>query len=150
MALTLGAQLKAARALAGMEQLDLASASGVAVNTIRRLEAFGPEPMQANADTIRRLALALDAEGVECTNHGSPGVRKRPLLIWSARPAEVFANPVGDRGIMVCLRERHGDPLTCISARAARIIADKAEQEGNETLAKQLRKSAAEVEKSRK
>lgn len=73
--LTTGYQLKAARALVGMEQADLAEKSGVAVTTIRKMEWKGAETLSSGLDTIKRVQNALEAVGVEFLNHGQPGVR---------------------------------------------------------------------------
>jgi transcriptional regulator with XRE-family HTH domain len=73
--LTTGYQLKAARALIGMEQADLAAKSGVAVTTIRKMEWKGAETLSSGLDTIKRVQGALEAAGVEFLNHGQPGVR---------------------------------------------------------------------------
>lgn len=73
--LTTGYQLKAARALVGMEQADLAERSGVAVTTIRKMEWKGAETLTSGLDTIKRVQEALEAAGVEFLNHGQPGVR---------------------------------------------------------------------------
>jgi hypothetical protein len=72
-----GNQLKAARALAGVDQLVLANAAKVAVNTIRNMESHGPDPITSGAVTVRNVQSALEAAGVEFTNGGQPGVRLR-------------------------------------------------------------------------
>ncbi|WP_188261996.1 helix-turn-helix domain-containing protein [Azospirillum tabaci] len=77
MSLTISRQMKAARALIGWEQKDLAEAAGVAINTIRRMEA-GDGPIKANAETLRKVERAFIEAGLELLNHGAPGVRIRP------------------------------------------------------------------------
>lgn len=79
MSLTTGNQLRAARALIGLEQQDLASAASVAVNTIRRIEAAGANPAPARLDTLKRLEDALREAGVDFIpeNGGGAGVRLR-------------------------------------------------------------------------
>jgi DNA-binding XRE family transcriptional regulator len=72
-----GNQLKAARALAGIDQLAVAQAAKVAVNTIRNMESRGPNPITSGAVTLRSVQSALEAAGVEFTNGGQPGVRLR-------------------------------------------------------------------------
>jgi transcriptional regulator with XRE-family HTH domain len=76
MTLTTGNQLKAARALAGVDQQHVADSAKVNVNTIRNMEARGGEPITSSAVTIRRVQVALEALGVEFLNH-TPGVRLR-------------------------------------------------------------------------
>jgi transcriptional regulator with XRE-family HTH domain len=73
--LTTGNQLKAARALAGVDQQQVAESAGVNVNTIRNMEGRGPNPITSSAVTVRRVQLALEALGIEFLNHTQPGVR---------------------------------------------------------------------------
>ena len=75
--LATGNQLKAARALAGVDQQQVADSAGVNVNTIRNMEARGPEPITSSAVTVRKVQLALEALGIEFLNHAHPGVRLR-------------------------------------------------------------------------
>src|SRR5436190_22614597 len=75
MALTTGNQLKAARALAGVDQQQVADSAKVNVNTIRNMEARGAQPITSGALTIRKVQLALEALGIEFLNHTQPGVR---------------------------------------------------------------------------
>src|SRR5262245_44545751 len=70
-----GNQLKAARALAGVDQHELADSAGINVNTIRNMEARGAEPITSSAVTVRKVQLALEARGIEFLNHALPGVR---------------------------------------------------------------------------
>jgi transcriptional regulator with XRE-family HTH domain len=75
-----GNQLKAARALADVDQLTVAQAAKVAVNTIRNMESRGQNPITSGAVTVRNVQIALESFGVEFTNGDQPGVRlkKRP------------------------------------------------------------------------
>ncbi|OWK26315.1 hypothetical protein AJ87_03125 [Rhizobium yanglingense] len=73
--LTTGNQLKAARALAGIEQIEVASAAGIHVNTIRAMEASGPAPIAGRSQNVQAVQRALEQRGVEFLNHGQPGVR---------------------------------------------------------------------------
>jgi transcriptional regulator with XRE-family HTH domain len=75
--LTTGNQLRAARALIGMEQIALSDASGIAVNTIRRMEKRGPEMITSSLENVLAVQAALERAGVEFTNGGQPGVRLR-------------------------------------------------------------------------
>lgn len=71
-------QIKAARALVGMSQNDLAKASGVSVPTIKRLESQEGE-MGGRPATILAIRSALEAAGVIFVpeNGEGPGVRLR-------------------------------------------------------------------------
>ena len=71
--LATGNQLKAARALAGVDQQQVADAAGVNVNTIRNMEARGGEPITSSAVIVRKVQLALEALGIEFLNHTQPG-----------------------------------------------------------------------------
>lgn len=70
-----GNQLKAARSLLGLEQINLADKASVGVNTIRRMEACGPDPVGGNESTQSKVTRALEALGAEFTNGDQPGVR---------------------------------------------------------------------------
>jgi predicted transcriptional regulator len=71
-------QIKAARALVGWSQDDLADKSGVSSPTIKRLEAVDGE-LGGRADTGAALVAALQKAGVEfiAENGGGAGVRMR-------------------------------------------------------------------------
>ena len=74
------AQMKAARALLGMDQQQLADASGVSLPTIRRMEA-SEENVRSNVDTLVKVIAALEQAGVELigkdatSSGGGRGVR---------------------------------------------------------------------------
>ena len=88
MSLVTGNQLKAARALAGVDQQQVAEAAKVNVNTIRNMEADGVEPITSGAVTVRNVQMALESCGIEFLNHGQPGVRLRDP---GATPTELAA-----------------------------------------------------------
>ena len=64
------AQLRAARALIGMDQRDLALASGLSLPTIQRMEA-SEGVIRGNVDSLMKLIGALEAAGVELINDGA-------------------------------------------------------------------------------
>lgn len=68
------AQLKAARALLGIDQRQLAEASGLSLPTIQRMEASEGN-IRGNVDSLVKLIDALDALGVDLLAAGasSPG-----------------------------------------------------------------------------
>lgn len=84
--LTTGNQLRAARALADMDQGTLAKRAGININTISAMEKRGGHGLTSGLDKIRSVMKVLEDEGVEFLNHGHPGVRlsgtvrPRPLL----------------------------------------------------------------------
>jgi len=71
-----GRQLKAARALVGWEQTDLAKKAGVAISTVRRMESFQGE-IGARTSTLSLVTKALERAGIEFLDGGKPGVRLR-------------------------------------------------------------------------
>lgn len=75
--LTTGNQLKAARALAGLDQGELARRAGVNINTIGAMEKRGSEMLSSGLDKITAVMRALEDAGIEFLNHGQPGVRLR-------------------------------------------------------------------------
>lgn len=58
------AQLKAARALLGLDQKALAEAAGLSLPTIQRMEA-SDGTIRGNVDSLMKLVGALDAAGIE-------------------------------------------------------------------------------------
>ena len=74
------AQLRAARALLGIDQRKLAELSGLSVPTIQRMEA-SEEMIRGNVDSLMKLIDSLDAAGIELINEnavsqgGGRGVR---------------------------------------------------------------------------
>ena len=64
------AQLRAARALVGMDQRALAAACGLSLPTIQRMEA-SEGVIRGNVDSLMKLIGALDAAGVELINDGA-------------------------------------------------------------------------------
>jgi transcriptional regulator with XRE-family HTH domain len=64
------AQLRAARALVGMDQRSLAGASGLSLPTIQRMEA-SEGVIRGNVDSLMKLIAALDVAGVELISEGA-------------------------------------------------------------------------------
>jgi transcriptional regulator with XRE-family HTH domain len=64
------AQLRAARALLGISQRELAHASGVSVPTIRRMEA-SEGTVRANVDSLTKIVGALNGAGLELLYEGA-------------------------------------------------------------------------------
>ncbi|HVN02666.1 MAG TPA: helix-turn-helix domain-containing protein [Caulobacteraceae bacterium] len=73
------AQLRAARALAGLDQKRLAELSDLSVPTIQRMEA-SEDVIRGNVDSLMKLIGALNAAGVELIGEGA-------------------ASPAGGRGV---------------------------------------------------
>jgi transcriptional regulator with XRE-family HTH domain len=64
------AQLRAARALLGIDQRQLADLCGLSVPTIQRMEA-SEDVIRGNVDSLMKLIAALETSGVELINDGS-------------------------------------------------------------------------------
>jgi transcriptional regulator with XRE-family HTH domain len=64
------AQLRAARALVGLDQRALAEASGLSLPTIQRMEA-SEGVIRGNVDSLVKLIAALETAGVELINEGA-------------------------------------------------------------------------------
>lgn len=62
-------QMRAARALLGMDQRKLAKISGLSLPTIQRMEASGAV-IRGNVDSLVKLVSALDAAGIELIGEG--------------------------------------------------------------------------------
>ncbi len=71
-------QVRAARGLIRWEQKDLASASGISLPSIKRLEQL-PGPLAAQSRTAEAIIEAFKSAGVEfiAENGGGAGVRLR-------------------------------------------------------------------------
>jgi len=87
------AQLRAARALLGIDQRRLAELCGLSVPTIQRMEASGGV-IRGNVDSLMKLVAALDAAGIELINEGavSPG-GGRGVRLASPQPRPAAGEP---------------------------------------------------------
>jgi transcriptional regulator with XRE-family HTH domain len=81
-----GNQLRAARALLGLDQEALAEKVGVSDNTIRNMEACGSDPVGGFASTREKVREGLERLGVEFSNGDSPGVRLRRIVSPATSP----------------------------------------------------------------
>lgn len=75
--MTTADQLRAARAMLGLSQSDLAERVGLSTKTVKRAEGSGNPP--ASAAAVATIRAALEDAGVEFIpeNGGGPGVRLR-------------------------------------------------------------------------
>ena len=65
-----GAQMRAARALLGIDQRQMAELSGLSVPTIQRMEA-SDDVIRGNVDSLMKLISALEDAGIELINAGA-------------------------------------------------------------------------------
>ena len=76
------AQMRAARALLGIDQRQLAALAGVSLPTIQRMEA-SDGTVRGVVDTLVKVVAALDASGIELIGNEQPstglgrGVRQK-------------------------------------------------------------------------
>lgn len=70
--LKISAQFRAARHLLGLSQADVATATGLSLPTIKRVESNREVPVSAEAQAAVRTAL--EAAGVEFSDGNQPGV----------------------------------------------------------------------------
>ncbi len=89
------AQLRAARALIGIDQRQLAELSRLSVPTIQRMEA-SEGVVRGHVDSLMKLVASLEARGIEMIGEGVPsqgegrGVRlkeRRPIVAAPLKPA---------------------------------------------------------------
>ncbi|ARN81260.1 helix-turn-helix domain-containing protein [Methylocystis bryophila] len=79
------AQLRAARALVGLDQRKLAELSGLSLPTIQRMET-SEDLIRGNVDSLTKLIAALESVGIELIGEGAVsqgegrGVRLRKLM----------------------------------------------------------------------
>jgi transcriptional regulator with XRE-family HTH domain len=63
-------QLRAARALLGLDQRSLAKASGLSLPTIQRMEG-SDSIIRGNVESLMKLIAALNRAGIELINEGA-------------------------------------------------------------------------------
>src|SRR5512147_694591 len=79
-------QLRAARALIGIDQRELAELSGLSVPTIQRMEA-SEDVIRGNVDSLMKLVGALEAAGIELIGEGGVSQDGGRGVRLKARPA---------------------------------------------------------------
>ena len=76
-------QMRAARALLGLDQRGLAERSGLSLPTIQRMEASDGQ-VRGTVDSLVKVVQALEVSGIELLGEGAPsratgrGVRLKP------------------------------------------------------------------------
>ena len=89
-----GAQMRAARALLGIDQRQLAQRSGLSVPTIQRMES-SDGVVRGNVDSLMKLVEALGAAGIELigegamSHSGGRGVRLRDMNATRTTMADI-------------------------------------------------------------
>jgi transcriptional regulator with XRE-family HTH domain len=104
-------QLRAARALLGMNQRALAHAARLSLPTIQRMEA-SDGVVRGTVDSLMKLIAALEAAGVELINDGKisatggRGVRLRDAAVKRGRVPTRSRLPVSARPAILITRRR--------------------------------------------
>ena len=76
-AIITAAQLRASRALLGIDQRKLAELAGLSLPTIQRMEA-SEGVIRGNVNSLMKLIEALDIAGIELIAEGSASQSRRP------------------------------------------------------------------------
>ena len=90
------AQMRAARALAGIDQKTLAELSGLSVPTIQRMES-SEGVVRGNVDSLMKLIAALDQAGIELIGEGKLSQSGgRGVRLKTPKSGETGDPPAGD------------------------------------------------------
>lgn len=82
-----GPQIRAARALLGIDQRELARLAGLSVQTVQRMEAC-PGSVRAVVDSLEKVVVALAGAGVEMIAEDAPSQGSgRGVRLIQKRPA---------------------------------------------------------------
>ena len=87
------AQMRAARALLGIDQQTLADLAGVSLPTIQRMEASQGN-VRGVVDTLMKVVEAFDAAGVEMIGESTPSQGTGRGVRFKVRAAPKAAAPV--------------------------------------------------------
>ena len=89
------AQLRAARALLGIDQRELADIAGLSVPTIQRMEA-SEGVIRGNVDSLMKLISALQGAGLELIGEGAVSTDEDIVRIKRIRKATKLLIALGD------------------------------------------------------
>src|SRR5258708_39006971 len=92
-------QLRAARALLGIDQRELAELSRLSVPTIQRMEASSGL-IRGNVDSLMKLVAALDAAGIELINEGAASQGGGRGVRMKALPSAQKSNQRGSKKVL--------------------------------------------------
>lgn len=81
------AQMRAARALLGIDQKTLAELAGLSVPTIQRMEASGGN-VRGVVDSLTKVVAALEGAGIELLGEGVPSTAGGRGVRLKAPPAK--------------------------------------------------------------
>lgn len=83
-----GSQVRAARAMIGMGQRELAEAAGLCVNSVVNIESKGANTLRSGHQTMCKIQVALEAKGLEFIGMPLPGVKFARWPVPKASDAE--------------------------------------------------------------
>lgn len=106
-----GSQVRAARALLGIEQKQLADLAGLSLPTVQRMERSGGS-VRVNVDSLEKVLQAFAIAGVELISDGSPSAGR-------------------GIGVRLILRNQKALPGTRSSTNTALAFADAPESAGS-------------------
>lgn len=87
-------QMRAARALLGIDQRQLAEAAGLSLPTIQRMEGSAGQ-VRGNVESLVKVVEALEAAGVELIGEGAQSTEGgRGVRLKAAAPQEPAAAPI--------------------------------------------------------
>lgn len=88
-------QLRAARAMLGIDQKTLADISGVSVPTIQRMESSTGN-VRGVVDTLTRIIEALDRAGIELIGEGAPSAGRGRGVRLKGDSGSIRPQPIGN------------------------------------------------------
>lgn len=92
------AQMRAARALLGIDQRGLAEAAELSLPTIQRMEGSAGQ-VRGNVESLVKVVEALEAAGVELIGEGAPSTGGgRGVRLKEAPPQEPASAPLSRTG----------------------------------------------------
>jgi transcriptional regulator with XRE-family HTH domain len=89
------AQLRAARALLGIDQRQMAELSGLSVPTIQRMES-SDGVIRGNVDSLMKLIAGLDSAGLELIGDGETSQSGGRGVRMKGQPGRHKPSPDGD------------------------------------------------------
>jgi transcriptional regulator with XRE-family HTH domain len=108
------AQIRAARALVGWTQAQLAAAASLSEISIQQIEKGLTDP---RASTLAAIERAFEAAGVEFTNGGQPGVK---LLIPAGHQPKPAVSPERARVLAIADRAEASSRANVAAEKAKR------------------------------
>jgi DNA-binding XRE family transcriptional regulator len=85
----IASQIRAARALLGIDQRQLAEAAGLSLPTIQRMEASTGPQVRGNMESVAKVVDALERAGVELISDGAASLGGGRGVRLKAAPAAV-------------------------------------------------------------